>query len=288
MRESGQDGTLREYLLGRLDPARRQWLEQELLADGKLARQLEEAQDHLIDDYVFNVLSEAERESFECHFLMTPERLNKLRISQALGDYVRRHPRPARGPSRWRNLLRPFSPGGLAVVAPAAVLALCVVAVLFLWLFDWRHLLGGADLAHSRQIMQAGVERANREQPSGDALHTATLLLRPGLERDEGGPPRRAVIAAGTSILRIELEVPPGEFLHYTVLMKTEEGAELFSHGGMSPRPGSGSPVISLRIPAEYLPTGDYRAIVTGSAAGGGVTEIDQYPFQVVNNATSP
>lgn len=288
MRETAQEGTLREYLLGRLDPARRQGLERELLTDGQLARQLEEAQDHLIDDYAFNVLGEAERESFERNFLMTPERLNKLRISQALDGYVRRHPRPARGASRWRNLLRPFSPGGLKVVVPVAVLTLCVLAALFLWLFDWRYLPGGADLAYSRQIMQAGVERLNREQQPGGAARTATLLLEPGLARGDGGSSRRASIAAGTSILQLDLEVPSGESSRYSILMKTEEGTELFSYDGISPRLGGDADVISLRVPAEYLPTGDYRAIVTGSAADGSVTELGQYPFQVVNNAVSP
>lgn len=286
MEETGEEGVLREYLLGRLDSARRQGLEQKLLTDGDLARRLEDAQDHLIDDYAFKALTEAERESFERHFLITPERLHKLRISQALGDYVRRHPRPAREPSWWRNLFRPFSPGGLRVVVPAGVLALCVVAVLFLWRFDWLHLPGG-DLARSRQMMQAGVERANREQP-GDAVRTVTLLLKPGLERDEGGPPRRAVVAAGTLMLQLDLEVPSGEPSRYSILMTTEEGTELFSYGGISPRPGSGAPVITLRIPTEYLPTGDYRAIVTGGTAGSAATEVGQYPFQVVNNAASP
>lgn len=287
MHETGEEGILREYLLGRLDPTRRQGLEQELLTDGKLARRLEDAQDHLIDDYAFNVLSEAERESFEHHFLMTPERLHKLRISQALDDYVRRHPRPARGPSWWRNLLRPFSPGGLKVVVPAGVFVFCVIAVLFLWRFDWRYL-PGRDLARARQIMQAGVERANREQPTGSAARTITLQLKPGLERAEGGAPRRAVVAAGTSLLQLDLEVPSGEPSRYSILMTTEEGAQLFSYDGISPRPGSGTPVISLRIPAEYLPTGDYRAIVTDGTAVGGAAEVGQYPFQVVNNTPSP
>jgi hypothetical protein len=287
MQETGEEGILREYLLGRLDSARRRELEQELLTDGKLARRLEVAQDHLIDDYAFKALNEAERESFERHFLMTPERLHKLRISQALGDYVRRHPRPARRPSWWRNPLRPFSLGGLKVVVPAGVLALCIAAVLFLWRFDRPHLQGD-DLARSRQIMQAGVESANREQPPGSAVRTVTLLLTPGLERAEGGAPRRAVIAAGTSMLQLDLEVPSGEPSLYSILLVTEEGTELFSYGGISLRPGSGIPVISLRIPAEYLPTGDYRAIVTGGTAGGGATEVGQYPFQVVNNASLP
>lgn len=287
MRETGEEGILREYLLGRLNPARRQGLEQELLTDGKLARRLEDAQDHLIDDYAFKALGEAERESFERHFLMTPERLHKLRISQALGEYVRRHPRPARGPSWWRNLLRPLSPGGLKVVVPAGVFALCVAAVLFLWRSELLHLPGG-DLARSRQIMQAGVEKANREPPSRGAVPAATLLLKPGLERAEGGLPRRAVIAAGTSLLQLDIEVPPGGPSRYSILMTTEEGTELFSYGGILPRPGSGTPVISLKIPTEYLPTGDYRAIITGGNADDVETEVGQYPFQVVNNAAFP
>lgn len=287
MSMTGEEGVLRDYLLGRLDPARRQELEQEVLADGALARRLDEAQDHLLDDYAFNTLSEAERESFEHHFLMTPDRLNKLRISQALGDYVRRHPRPARRPSWWRNLLRPFSPGGLKVVVPAAVLAL-FVTTLCLWLFGWRALPGGADLARSRQVMQAKVERVNREPPPGNGARTATLLLRPGLERGQGDSPRRAVIGPPIPLLRLDLEVPSGEVAPYAVRMLTEEGVELFSYGGMLPRPGDGVTVISLSVPTEYLPTGDYRAVVTGRAPNGLAVEIGQYSFQVVNNAASP
>ncbi|HYG10133.1 MAG TPA: hypothetical protein VD835_09315 [Pyrinomonadaceae bacterium] len=287
MREIGEDEVLREYLLGRLNPARRQELEEKLLSDGELAGKLEAAQDALIDDYAFNTLSKAECESLERHFLMTPERLNKLRISQALDDYVRRHPRPARRPSWWRNLLRPFSPGGLKVAVPVAVLALCVVA-LSLWFFDWSRLRGDSGLSRSRQNIQASVTRVNREPPPGGTTRMATLLLSPGLERGGGDSSRRAIIAPETQLLQLDLEVPPGKFIHYTIRLTTEEGAEIFTYGGLRLQSEGGRSAINVRIPTEYLPTGDYRAIVTGSAADGTTGEIGRYPFQIVNRAVSP
>jgi hypothetical protein len=287
MRQTGKEGFLRQYLLGQLTPELRQEIEEELLSGGELARDLEAAQDALFDDYAFNTLSESERENFERHFLLTPERLNKLRISQALDEYVRRHPRPAQRPSWWRKLLRPvLSPGGLKVAAPAAALVLCVAAVA-MWRLGWF-------ARDSAELMQAAVEKANREPLPGRGTTMVELRLSEGAERAFGDP-RRAVVPQGAPLLRLALKVPANDVEHYTVRLTTEEetqeGAQggkkerkqLFTLGGLRPQDEGGERVVAVLIPTEHLPTGDYRTFVTGSADG----RTAEYPFQVVNRAVA-
>ena len=79
---------LRRYLLGELDQAETQALEERFMRDDGLFDLLLVSEDELIDDYVDGVLSAGERKKFDSLFCSTPERHRKLNFATALRKYV--------------------------------------------------------------------------------------------------------------------------------------------------------------------------------------------------------
>jgi CHAT domain-containing protein/lipoprotein NlpI len=89
MREELYDeGHLRKYLLGELNEAEQQGLEERLLSEDELFDLLLVAEDELIDDCVGGALSAQELQRFDS-FISTPERHRKLSFAMALRRYVR-------------------------------------------------------------------------------------------------------------------------------------------------------------------------------------------------------
>jgi len=102
--EGKNEALLRKYLLGQLNEADEQALEEELLADDELSELLLAEEDELVDDYLGRELSEGERERFDNHFMVTPDREGRLKFGEALSRYTPvpnpvPNPNPARDPN---------------------------------------------------------------------------------------------------------------------------------------------------------------------------------------------
>ena len=80
--------TIRQYLLGQLGEEGQQDIEQRLLREDDLFQELEIAEEELIDEYVDQALSTAERKQFESYFRSTSERESKLEFATALHRYL--------------------------------------------------------------------------------------------------------------------------------------------------------------------------------------------------------
>jgi CHAT domain-containing protein/tetratricopeptide (TPR) repeat protein len=133
-RNYNEQNAVRQYLLKQLSDADQQAFEFRLLTEDALSEELEIVEDELIDEYLAEELSKVERTSFEETFLAHPERLRKLKGSQALKRYVdtRSPPKSARRPFEFlKNWIISYVPGGRGelVASPiGAMLALLVVA----------------------------------------------------------------------------------------------------------------------------------------------------------------
>ena len=76
---------VREYLLGRVsDEATLEGLEELLFSDEEFCSQVALAEDGLINDYVFGRLDPADTESFRATLTTNPERVFKLKLTEAL------------------------------------------------------------------------------------------------------------------------------------------------------------------------------------------------------------
>jgi CHAT domain-containing protein/Tfp pilus assembly protein PilF len=85
---ANQERRLRKYLLGELNEAEQQVLEEELLAGVELFDLLDVVEDELFDDYLDSRLKGAELERFESFFLLSPERQRKLSFAMAMRRHV--------------------------------------------------------------------------------------------------------------------------------------------------------------------------------------------------------
>ena len=79
---------MKQYLLGKLPPESLTPLEERLLSNGDFYEQLLMTEDDLVDDYLADRLSGPERERFEAHFMISPERRQKVRFGNALRRYI--------------------------------------------------------------------------------------------------------------------------------------------------------------------------------------------------------
>jgi CHAT domain-containing protein/soluble cytochrome b562 len=126
------DTPLRRYLLGELAPDEELKVEARLIADDDYLQQMELVEDDLIDSYASGELNARERENFERHFFITPERQSKLRLSKALIRQANERDgraAAATDPSpSFLDRLRQLLPSSLPAPALGAALATLVIA----------------------------------------------------------------------------------------------------------------------------------------------------------------
>lgn len=235
---------LRSYLLGTLEAGPRAELEEGILCDPAVYQELLLLEEELIDQYVAGRLSEAERQQFETHFLVTAERQKKLRFGQLLKRHLSSQPIPAIAesvPPRQLNQTFPsrrfFSLLGFAVV---------VVAVLGIVLLCWsafRKPLVVVQLA-PRSIEAQGVQV----------------------------PPQ------GFNV-KLELEVFNTNFKNYKSELFREnkslqtETLRIETKGKQQ--------IVPLTITGEMLSPGDYQVKLSGVSDSGQDEFIDNYTFRV-------
>jgi hypothetical protein len=281
---------MRGYLLGSLDGERLEQVEVRLLSDSQFQVELQQAQDELIDDYAFGVLSGSERESFEQHFLLTPERADKLRFARAmnehLGERLGQEDEGGSAASWWQRLSHPLAGRKLRVGFAIAASLMTIVALAFILL----------ELRNTRvtreQAMRASIEREvalwTRNPPVNDKDNRiAKLSLTPGALRESVGA-RRVSITDDSLAAQLRLLLVGQRFDSYEAILLTDEDRVVFTVGSLVPEENDGETVLILRIPAKYLPNGDYQLKLRGTMANGQTTDAGSYSFQVIHKSASP
>lgn len=288
--QNGKQELLRKYLLGELDEGRQVQVEERLLSDKDFNEQLSKEQDHLIDDYVFDALSETERESFERHFLPTAERLGKFHFAQAIRNRLEKETvsEAAATANWWQRLSSFLVPYRLKVGLPLTALLLSVMVyvswrAIEMWNLRWQQSYSQKQRANMEQ------EIAKLNRPPHVPEHSTSsqeLSLKPSIFRG-AGEMRRAVVNDSATILLLKLELTGGRFQSYQARLLTDENVEVFVIGDLKAENEGADGLLILRIPAKFLPTGDYRIKLSGTAPDGQATDVGDYAFQVVNRAAS-
>jgi hypothetical protein len=129
--------TIQRYLLGELGDDDQSAVQDRLLTDESYFKQLLLIENELTHDYVWDALSDHDRERFESYFLAAPERFQKLRAAMALRECVLKsenfemsgvRPRPDRwwrsflALSNFRTQLLPISLVAIALIVIVGVL----------------------------------------------------------------------------------------------------------------------------------------------------------------------
>jgi hypothetical protein len=292
IQQSDEEVNMRRYLLGDVDETEREQVEERILCDEAFAERLSIAQDHLIDDYVFDGLSEADRQSFETNFVLNKDRRNKLRIAQALDAYVTRElpsqhatNHHSRVPSElWRTTGRFIERHKLWATLAFATIVLLV----FLGpkLASWLMPRTISPLAAQRARIERELADLNRDPSRSVNNATIDLALQPTLLR-EGGETKRVVITSDVRLVRLKLEFPEVKYDRYRTAVKTVEGDELFAVADLKPTADTSVGVILLRIPSEFLSSGDYQIELQGTPQDGQAAPVAHYSFRIIKNGTT-
>jgi hypothetical protein len=280
---SDEEVLIRKYLLGELDEPQQEQVEERLLCDDAFADRLYATQDNLIDDYVFDLLPEDDRERFETNFTLSNERRKKLLFAQTMESYVnldeqRRLEAARPQPLWWENLLLFLR--GHKVWSVTALAAVILLILLTPKIARWLRPTDQATASQNRAAIERRIAEVNKRPFDANiqAQPTLELTLQPTLLR-EGGEMKKAVLAGDIKNLGLKLVLPQVHYESYRAVVQTVEGSDLFAVEGLKPEPGAAE--ILLKIPSEFLPTNDYQIELKGIAADGHAEDVARYNLQI-------
>jgi len=250
MQHAGDHEEIKLYLLGNLSEDIGKRVEERLLTEESFFEELLIAEVELIDEYVAGDLSGGDRLRFEQHFLLTPERRQKLGFAQALRRYTSALPEPSEselaqvrpataGTTWWAVRLRAFWSGQPRALRAAVALALVVVVAGAMWLYRPRT--QPAQTFATLTLTASASNRADAVQASRVKLSPGDVALRVYLT-----PPEPPSLSAR---YRVELDNDAGE----TKLLEIE---------------GQDTRSVSVFIPATQLARGRYALRLFMADAG--------------------
>jgi hypothetical protein len=282
-RRNAEELLLRRYLLGDLDEAMTDEIEIRLLRDSKYADKLSAVEDHLIDDYVFEALSERERQSFNTNFLVNDERRNKIMVAQTMEIYVRERSEREAIPEHltisqlWHTSVRFLQDHKLPVAL--SVLAIVLLAVLVPRLImPLAPNVPISPLNAQRTDIERRIAELNRH--NNDKRPVVQVVLQPLVLR-ESGEIRKLVITRDTPLVSISLQLPPGiRYEEYRAIMQTVEGKELFKIDNLKAAEG----VVTFKMTTDILPYGDYQIELIADTSENVMSEVARYNLRVMSS----
>jgi len=274
--EAATDALLRQFLLGRVEDEERQHLESRFITDSLMRDQILAAEQELIDDYLEDCLSAADKEAFLSLYGDTAAKRRKLRIAESIQEWAANQPHTtpsAHEPAmsvwdwlrlRWRLLLTP-----IAVAAAAAI----VVAVVFV---NSRTERKKQYLAIQQELVQLNTFSSLREVPS----QLFILTLKPGVVRSADPQPELTVMP---DLRFVELRLPwmqEGDYPNYEAVVRRSNEDQSYTIPNLRVE-NEGGKVIRFRLPAHMLTRGNYQIELSGVAADGTKGPLEVYNFTV-------
>lgn len=244
---------IREYLLGKLTEAEQEKIEERLMLDDELFGEFEVSKDELVEEYCAGELGQAERQWFEEHFLASEEGRQRRAFTVAMDclhqPVAIEEPQPElhdKPPTVFERLAAFFKTQPWAIATVASVIVLAVVF--------------------------GGMRFRSRD---GGQTFNATLTAS-ALNRSGGGPlPEKLHLPPNTNKLQLRLELPkPAAGAHYK--------AELDDRVKTKPVDivTSDSQSVTVVIPTDLIPRGEYRIQLTTTPPDGSTQELS-YLFNV-------
>jgi hypothetical protein len=265
--------TIRSYLLGRIKAENKFSvpIDERMLADPEFSLLIDVIADEILEEYVDGVLTAADVEAVEGHFLLPPERQRKLREMRL----IRRHIAGAvaeeatgpdetqtRGSSRKRQWGVTFpSVRAWAEIAAGLMLAACTI-------YFWNQQRESRLVVEKSRQELAQWKQAQSGNPA-TAKQAAVVMMNlivPGLSRGEKALPE-AHLTSGVTTLHISIALTAQRKGRLRTELK--QGDELlWFQDGLEARPVTGGAVLDVDVPASVVPEGTCKVIVTGLSQG--------------------
>ena len=274
-KESITDALLREYLLGKVDDAERERIENLFLTDSQAKERLLAAEQDLIEDYLEDSLSSEDNKLFLSIFAQTDEQRRKLRITKSIKDWALAEanaPRVVRAKvsslSRFLARLR-LQPAFAMVIVLALALG---IVLFFLWSnsrFEQRR-----RLAIEQELASYNAPERLREVPT----NLFSIDLKPVSVRSVEAQPE---VKSGSSVVELRLPwIQQERFSTYQAELRRVDERESYTIPNVR---ADDSGNIRIRIPAHVLRRGQYQINLSGLTPAGTPGLTEQYNF-VVNN----
>jgi hypothetical protein len=298
--------TLRKYLLGNMPVEGQEQVELWLMSDDQAYDLLEAAEDDLIDDFLQGELRGPDLDQFQNHFLVAPERKNKLQFSCSLHRFIRSRSLFERA-SFWTAVRASLQFRRAPAYAVAALLALLLVGGI--WTAERDILLQRrpdsamnqlADTRRQRdepqkQLQEAQTATQNLEQqvraleetvarPKSGSTSPALLAVNliPNLTRATSDIPAVAV-TGDTQFVQFSLALLDDNYSSYRVSLRDAGGKEIWRKDGLTSMAAPGGKAIVVLIPATLLVPADYTFTLSGiSSSQAPPEDINTFPFPVV------
>jgi hypothetical protein len=238
------------YLLHKMPEAERDSFEEQHFDDSELYDQVREVEAELLDGHARGELSAGQRELVEKYLLASSLQRQKLLVARTLAH---RFPSPARRSAPWRS------------IAAAAIVLLAG---------------GVAWLAWENAALRRDLTRAATKPTSKQEQQVPQQVMEARLSPTLRGTAQSIVavpLAADSEILRLDLEVDPGEEAQSLSAFITKDGRAVWSEEPILKEQRSFGFVASVWIPAAALVAGEYEIKLSADGA-----PIDYYRFRIL------
>ena len=278
--EAATDAPLRQFLLGKVDDEERRRIESLFLTDSFMRDRIVAAEQELIDDYLENRLSTADRETFLLFYGDTAAQRRKLRIAKSIQQWAVDQPitppvaaEPAI--SAWGRLLERLRLKPVLVI-PITVAAAVAIVVALIWVNSRRTERHREYLAMEQELARLNTPSSVREASPG----MSPLTLKPGSVRSvepESELKRRPdIFVAELHLLWMQKE----DYPNYEAVLRRLGDDQSFSIPDLTLENEDGK-FIRVRLPAHMLTRGNHQIELSGVSVDGTKSPPEVYSFSV-------
>jgi hypothetical protein len=278
--EAVTDALLRQFLLGRLEDEerQRQRIESLFITDSRTKERVLAAEQELIDDYLEDRLSTADREAFLSLYADTVGQRRKLRIAKSIQDWAANQPDTTpvdhgRETSVW-DRLRPWVPLKPVLVIPIAITTVVAIVIAVVWL-NSRNERHRQYLAVQQELAGLNTPSSLREVPS-----QIVLTLKPGSGRSLD-PQSELKIQPDSSVAELRLLLMQKEdYPTYEAVVRRPRDDQPYTIPNLTAATEDGK-FIRVRLPAHMLTRGTHQIELSGVAADGAKSPPEVYSLTV-------
>jgi hypothetical protein len=269
------DASLRQFLLGQLDEEQRQQIEKIFITDSQARERILLVEQDLIEDYLDESLTAAERNQFLQQFAATPAQRRKLRITKSIKERAAKEQafRPVPETiSVWSRLGELLRPRRLMLVVPITAAILVAIVTAVIWM-NRRVERQTRRTTIAREVIQLNAPSNRQVTPE-----TIILELRPGTLRSVESAPQ--LVKEAGRVVELHLRwMQPKQYASYRAVVQRVGDDESIPVDGL--RADNEGKTIRLKLPPDVLTRGTYRVEVTGVDSGGADSPTEEYQFTV-------
>jgi hypothetical protein len=273
-----EQGLIREYLLGRLGELECEQLEEKFVTDPEYREQVLIVEEDVLEDYLSESLTAADKAQFDSVYLATPANQQKLLVARAVERYCSveeaAHSPPVVGDSppaprpQPEIASRPYR--NKTIYALAAVLLVVGLAGLWALFNKWREPRGGAL---PQELARLNTGTGNSQAP-GLSLTLPPIALRGGSELPQ-------ISSTGPEVVELLLILPADDHTNFRAVLRPGGDPESYAVENLAAGKTSSGQAISFKVPARLLSRGDHSIEVLGLNADGTAESVADYSFRV-------